>query len=161
VQVLKSVKDTCEYGACTEMQVVEDALPPTISKEVAEKILFVGKAVRVLRHTATADADRAGEQSPRSTCIWMHGALCRPHGCTFWPRNACIGITCDSSFERGWVRRQGYPCFKLVRPAGDSPPAKLENRAWTTALRKLAAAPTFQRLDFERVLTAMHAQVRG
>ena len=35
------------------MQVARDALPPYISKETAESILFIGKAVRVLKQSAT------------------------------------------------------------------------------------------------------------
>ncbi|CAL8466718.1 g6254 [Coccomyxa elongata] len=43
-------------------QVVEQALPPGVTKVVARRILFIGKAVRVLKHTSNS-SERAGDKN--------------------------------------------------------------------------------------------------
>jgi hypothetical protein len=44
-------------------QVMEQALPPGMTKVVARRILFIGKAVRVLKHTRNS-SERAGMLTP-------------------------------------------------------------------------------------------------
>lgn len=43
--------------------------------------------------------------------------------------------------------------------AGDKDLPKLDTRQWAAALRRLRGNATLQRLDFERVIERMHAQV--
>ncbi|EIE26424.1 hypothetical protein COCSUDRAFT_58962 [Coccomyxa subellipsoidea C-169] len=43
-------------------EIVEQALPPGLTKVVARRVLFIGKAVRVLKHTTTS-SERAGENN--------------------------------------------------------------------------------------------------
>ena len=56
------------------MQVVREALPPYISKETAESILFIGKAMRVLKQSARQQTGASG------TLVYTH--VHHPLACT-------------------------------------------------------------------------------
>ena len=67
-------------GWVATLQIMEQALPPGLTKVVARRVLFIGKAVRVLKHTTTS-SERAGAPTTKTLVLYPGHVACEArHG---------------------------------------------------------------------------------
>ena len=141
-----------------------DALPPYISKDTAESILFIGKAVRVLKQSASS-------RRPSGVCFSHHilallhvGApqrnLVLPGSCV-----PCKSVSTMSSLSDVFMLPQcsgWHPTGLkvLILCLGEmSVLLSMITESWTKELRQIQSAAIFHRLDLERVISSMQTQV--
>lgn len=130
------------------MQVDVAAVPPGISLATAEAVLFIGKAARVLRQPPGRPTPNTGHRPYQALASRANSAL-QPFGAG------------QAGAARGRVDHERDASAGLRDEAGLAG-GEWEGmrQRWATELRRLAAAPAFSALDFERTVEGIRTQAR-
>lgn len=139
------------------LQVAVAAVPPGISLATAEAVLFIGKAVRILRQPPSARS--ADPESGTDSCKPQPGALSLPAvaGQPGAP-HAPGGISSVGCAAEAMSTRIFSSAFPSGAAAARGAAAAGSRQRWAAELRRLAAAPAFSALDFERVVEGIRSQ---
>ena len=123
-------------------------MPPGISLATAEAVLFIGKAARVLRQPPGRPATNPGH-IPYQAYASRAGPAPQPSDAD--RAGAAHG-------RAGRERAAGAGLWREAGSAGDEWEGM--GQRWAAELRRLAAAPAFSALDFERTVEGIRTQAR-
>lgn len=139
------------------LQVAVAAVPPGISLATAEAVLFIGKAVRILRQPPGARC--ADPQPGADSCKPQPGALSLP-AVAGPPRapHAPGGESSVGCAAEAMSTRISSSAFPSEAAAARGAAAGGPRQRWAAELQRLAAAPAFSALDFERVVEGIRSQ---
>ena len=139
------------------MQVARDALPPYISKDTADSILFIGKAVRVLKQSASGK--RPSGVPLTSRLPESNNSAHQPRmGCTLSPSVSCIVLYGNILHDHS-VLRSDMPQHCALSEGEMTALLSMIMESWIKDLRQIQSAAVFHRLEFERVISSMQTQV--
>lgn len=130
------------------MQVDIAAVPPGISLATAEAVLFIGKAARVLRQPPGSPATSPGHR-PYQVLTSRASPALQPCG---------AGRAGASLGGAGHETSAGDGLWREASSAGGEWEGMRQR--WAAELRRLAAAPAFSALDFERTVEGIRTQAR-
>ena len=124
------------------------AVPPGFSLATAEAVLFIGKATRVLRQPPGGPATNPGH-----TPYQAHASRAGPA-----PRPSDADGAGAAHGRAGRERAAGAGLWREAGSAGDEWEGMRQR--WAAELRRLAAAPAFSALDFERTVEGIRTKAR-
>ena len=130
------------------MQVDVAAVPPGISLATAEAVLFIGKAARVLRKPPGRPATNPGH-GPYQALASRASPVLQPSG---------AGRAGATHGGAGGELAAGPGVWREAGSAGEEWVGMRQR--WAAELRRLAAAPAFSALDFERTVEGIRTQAR-